>query len=88
MIPVNSNLHEVWTDREGNLCEGDVQSYVKRTLCKFTLFPATEPTALGNSIKPGEKVTVEELNYFARKIASPVYNPRYYIDNKKRGKVK
>ena len=85
MIPVNSDLHEVWTDREGNRCEGDVLSYVKRTQCKFTLYPASEPSAMGNSIKPGEKITVAELNYFARKISSPVYNPKYYIENKNKG---
>lgn len=88
MIPVNVNERECWTDREGNLCEGEVLSYVKKTLCKFTLYPATEPTALGNGIKPGQKITVDELNYFARKVANPVYNPSYYINNKKRGKVK
>lgn len=88
MIPVNEQHIEQWTDREGNFCQGEVLSYVKQTKCKFTLYPATELSPMGNGIKPGEKITIGELNYFARKISSPVYNPRYYIDNKKRGKVK
>lgn len=83
-IPINANLHEVWTDRDGNRCEGDVLSYVKTSYNKFTLCPADEPSAMGNGIKPGEAVTLNEVKYFASKVKNPVYNPAYYINIKKR----
>ena len=85
-IPINANLHEVWTDRDGNQCEADILSYVKISYNKFTLCPADEPSALGNGIKPGEAVTLNEVKYFSSKIRNPVYNPAYYINIKKRGK--
>lgn len=84
-IPINANLHEVWTDRDGNRCEADILSYVKISYNKFTLCPADEPSALGNGIKPGEAVTLNEVKYFSSKIRNPVYNPAYYINIKKRG---
>lgn len=79
-IPVNSDIHEIWTDRDGNRCEGDVLSYVKETHCKFTLCPADMPD---NEIKPGEATTLEEVKYFASKIRNQVFNPAYYYNRKK-----
>lgn len=79
-IPVNSNLHESWTDRDGNHCEGDVLSYVKETWCKFTLCPADMPD---NDIKPGEAITLNEVKQFASKIRNQVFDPAYYYNRKK-----
>ena len=79
-IPINTNVHEVWTDRDGNRCEGDIYSYVKETFCKFTLCPADMPD---NDIKPGEAVTLNELKYFASKTRNQVFDPGYYYARKK-----
>ena len=79
-IPINTNVHEVWTDRDGNRCEGDILSYVKETYCKFTLCPADMPD---NDIKPGEAVTLNELKYFASKTRNQVFDPGYYYARKK-----
>ncbi len=79
-IPVNANLHETWTDRDGNFCEGDVLSYVKETFCKFTLCPADMPD---NDIKPGEAITLNEIKQFASKIRNQVFDPAYYYNRKK-----
>lgn len=82
-IPINSNAHEVWTDRDGNRAEGDILCYVKTSYNKFTLCPADDPTPIGNSIKPGEGVTLNEIKYFASKVRNPVYNPAYYINQRR-----
>lgn len=85
-IPINTNVHEVWTDREGNRCEGDVYSYVKTTLCKFTLCPADDVSPRANTIKPGEPVTLNEVKYFASKAKNYVYNPAAYFNQRKKEK--
>ena len=82
-IPINSNIHEVWTDRDGNRCEGDILSYVRTIYSKFTLCPADDPSPMGNSIKPGEGVTLNEVRFFASKVKNPVYNPAYYINQRR-----
>lgn len=82
-IPVNTDLHEEWTDRDGNRCQGDVYSMVKEVRCRFTLCPATDASENGNPIKPGEAVTLNEIKYLAGKARNTVFDPAYYYNRKK-----
>lgn len=82
-IPVNANIHEDWTDRDGNRCQGDVYSYVREVRCRFTLCPATDASVNGNPIKPGEAVTLNEVKYLATKTRNVVFDPAYYYNRKK-----
>ena len=82
-MPTSEPHVEEWTDRDGNRCRSEVLCYVKRVQSRFTLYPALEADpALVNPIKPGEKITVNELDQLARKIRNPIYNPLNYIDRR------
>ena len=82
-MPVNEEIREEWTDRDGNRCTSSASSYVKTIKSKFTLYPAMDPSPLGNAVKPGgAPATVEELAFFARKVSNPCYNPLNYINKK------
>lgn len=85
-VPITKTKVEEWEDRDGNRCSAQIESYLQEINTRFTLYPAMDPSPLGNSPKPKESpTTVEELAYYARQISNPVYNPLHYI-KKRSGK--
>lgn len=82
-VPINQMYHDTWTDRDGNRCESYSESFVQEIATRFAIMPALDPSPLGNKMQPeGTRVTVEECEWLARKVANPMFNPVNYYHRK------
>lgn len=77
---------EEWQDREGNYCKVAIKSHMETINKRFTIYPIYDPSPVGNSARPLEqKITLDELKGYARRISNPIYNPLELINKKSKG---